>query len=257
MSDSAAESKQTPVSDLATEIAETKATETATKRRSFKGMSLEERQAERRERLMEAGLQAYGTQGFFSVTVRDICIEAKLTERYFYESFKNSEALFDAIYMRLIEELQQRIMTAVMQAAPDTRMMIQLGLTAFFQLLRDDQRVTRILFIDAILVHENDGASIYKAVKRFDVMTQSFIALMVPRAQEYMSLVSLISTGLTGYVSHLATRWAIGGFKEPIDDVLSACMVIYEALLLSIEQSGKNATDFWKMQKQTSYQTKS
>jgi hypothetical protein len=88
-------------------------------------------------------------------------------------------------------------------------------------------------------------------------MTQSFIALMVPRAQEYMALVSLISTGLTGYVSHLATRWAIGGFKEPIDDVLNACMVIYEALLLSIEQSGKNATDFWRMQKQTSYTAKS
>ena len=257
MSHSAAENEQTTVTDLSAEAAETKDTTTTTKRRSFKGMSLEERQAERRERLMEAGLQAYGTQGFFSVTVRDICIEAKLTERYFYESFKNSEALFDAIYMRLIEELQQRIMTAVMQAAPDPRLMIQLGLTAFFQLLRDDQRVTRILFIDAILVHENDGASIYKAVKRFDVMTQSFIALMVPRAQEYMALVSLISTGLTGYVSHLATRWAIGGFKEPIDDVLNACMVIYEALLLSIEQSGKNATDFWKMQKQTNYKAKS
>lgn len=199
------------------------------KRRSFKGMSLEVRQAERRERLMEAGLQAYGTLGFFSVTVRDVCVEAKLTERYFYESFKNSGALFDAIYMRLVEELQQRILTAVMQGAPDPKQMIQLGLTAFFQLLSDDHRVTRILFIDAILVHENDGKSIYKAVKRFDLMTQSFIALMVPQAQENMSLVSLISTGLTGYVSHLATRWAISGFKESVDELLPACMVLYEA----------------------------
>jgi len=94
MSHSAAENEQTTVTDLSTEAKEANAAATTTKRRSFKGMSLEERQAERRERLMEAGLQAYGTQGFFSVTVRDICIEAKLTERYFYESFKNSEALF-------------------------------------------------------------------------------------------------------------------------------------------------------------------
>lgn len=220
-------------------------TETSTvKRRQFKGMSLEERQAERRERLMEAGLELYGSQGFFSVTVRDICVEAKLTERYFYESFKNSEALFDAIYMRLIEQLQQRIMTAVMKGAPDPRMMIQQGAQAFFQLLQDEQRVTRILFIDAILVHENDGESIYKAVKRFDVMTQSFIALMLPKAQEHMTLVSLVSTGLTGYVCHLATRWAIGGFKEPIEQVLQSCMLIYESLIFTLEHS-KN--DMWQL----------
>jgi AcrR family transcriptional regulator len=203
---------------------------TKVKRRSFKGMSLEVRQAERRERLMEAGLQAYGTLGYFSVTVRDVCLEAKLTERYFYESFKNSGALFDAIYMRLVEDLQQQILTAVMQGAPEPKEMVKLGLTAFFNRLSNDQRVTRILFIDAILVHENDAKSIYKAVKRFDLMTQSFIALMVPKAQENMPLVSLISTGLTGYVSHLATRWALSGFKESVEELLPACMVLYEAL---------------------------
>ena len=210
---------------------------TAVKRRSFKGMSLEERQSERRERLIEAGLQLYGKQGFFSVTVRDICVEAKLTERYFYESFKNSGALFDAIYVGLIEELQQKVMTAVMQGAPAPESMFRHGLSAFFQYLHDDQRKTRILFIDAILVHENDGKSIFKAVKRFDVMTQSFIALMVPKVQEHMALVSLVSTGLTGYVSHLAMRWAMGGFREPREDVINACMMLYSGMLISLKQS--------------------
>ena len=57
------------------------------KERQFKGMSLTERKQARREKLIEAGIEAYGTHGFFSVTVKDICNEAKLTERYFYESF--------------------------------------------------------------------------------------------------------------------------------------------------------------------------
>lgn len=236
MGSSVPESEITTANDLTTQEMPIEAESSAVKRRSFKGMSLEVRQAERRERLMEAALQSYGTLGFFSVTVRDVCVEAKLTERYFYESFKNSGALFDAIYMRLVEDLQQRILTAVMQGAPDPKQMIQLGLTAFFQRLSDDQRVTRILFIDAILVHENDAKSIYKAVKRFDVMTQSFIALMIPRAQENMSMVSLISTGLTGYVSHLATRWAVSGFKESVDELLAACMVLYEALFSHFQQ---------------------
>lgn len=235
----------TAANDPATQALPMDEASTAVKRRSFKGMSLEVRQAERRERLMEAGLQMYGTQGFFSVTVRDVCVEAKLTERYFYESFKNSGALFDAIYMRLVEELQQRILTAVMQGAPDPKQMIQLGLTAFFQRLSDDQRVTRILFIDAILVHEDGGKSIHKAVKRFDVMTQSFITLMIPQAQENMSMISLISTGLTGYVSHLATRWAISGFKESVDEMIFACMVLYEAMFSHFQASGGRSSSLW------------
>jgi AcrR family transcriptional regulator len=209
------------------------------RRRSFKGLSLEVRQAERRERLMEAGLQSYGTMGYFAVTVRDVCIEAKLTERYFYESFKNSGTLFDAIFMRLVEDLQQCIVTAVMQGAPDPKRMVHLGLTAFFRRISDDQRMTRILFIDAILVHENDAQSMYQAFRRFDLMTQSFIALMVPKAQANMALVSLISTGLTGYVSHLATRWALSGFKETVEDLISACMVLYEALFIEFQLSEK------------------
>jgi uncharacterized membrane protein YqgA involved in biofilm formation len=102
------------------------------------------------------------------------------------------------------------------------------------------------------LVHENDGKSIFKAVKRFDVMTQSFIALMVPKVQEHMALVSLVSTGLTGYVSHLATRWAMGGFREPMGDVINACMVLYGGLLSMLNEQAANGTEPWAKKTTTS-----
>ena len=59
----------------------------------------------------------YGTSGFFSVTVKDICNQAKLTERYFYESFKKSEDLFQTIFLKQIETLQNNVMQAVMSLA--------------------------------------------------------------------------------------------------------------------------------------------
>ena len=79
------------------------------KRRTFKGMAPEDRQRERRERFMEAGFEAFGLRGYHSVTVREICAEARLTERYFYESFKDREALFSAIYERQVGVLRERI----------------------------------------------------------------------------------------------------------------------------------------------------
>ena len=53
-------------------------------RRTFKGQSQEERKAERRRRLIEAGINAFGERGYHAVTVRELCAEAQLTERYFY-----------------------------------------------------------------------------------------------------------------------------------------------------------------------------
>ncbi|NEU35859.1 TetR/AcrR family transcriptional regulator, partial [bacterium LRH843] len=82
--------------------------------------------------------ETYGTQGFFSVTVKDVCNEAKLTERYFYESFKKSEDLLQTIFLKLIETLQHNVMKSVMQAAPDPAKMIDAGLGELLRTLKDD-----------------------------------------------------------------------------------------------------------------------
>ncbi|MFZ3191935.1 MAG: TetR/AcrR family transcriptional regulator [Moraxellaceae bacterium] len=208
------------------------APEKTVRRRNFRGLSLEQRQGERRERLIAAGLQVYGTHGFFSVTVRDVCAEAKLTERYFYESFKNSEQLFKAIYMQLIEQQQQVVMSAVMQAAGRPHeQMIRAGLTVFLRGLQEDPRMARILFIDAVLVSELYGTTIIDAVSRFDRMIQGFMLLMLPDAHRHGVQLSLVSTGLNGYVTHIVIRWVMGGFKESFEEVLNACQVVYTAFL--------------------------
>lgn len=210
------------------------------KRRSFRGLSLEERQNERREKLIEAGLQIYGTQGFFSVTVRDICSEAKLTERYFYESFKRSEELFKTVYLRLIDQLQKNILHAIMQSKmTEPSAMVQSGLTGMFTSLQNDPRMARILFIDAILVHEMHGHAIYDTMASFDRMTRAFFTLLFPKENPTNLKLPLVATGLNGYVTHIATRWVMGGFKEPIDEVTAACALAYTSIIQHFETYNK------------------
>lgn len=202
------------------------------KERQFKGLSLSERKQARREKLIEAGIQAYGTHGFFSVTVKDICIEAKLTERYFYESFKKSENLFQTIFLQLIEKLQQTLMQSIMQGSPDPLNMINSGLTGFFSMLHDDPRMARIIYIDAMLVQElHNQATIQETMGRFDRMIHAFVTLMMPKTQLNEKEISLIATGLNGYVTQVAVRWVMGGFKLPLEDVVQACRTVFLALL--------------------------
>jgi len=153
-----------------------------TKERQFKGLSMAERQQARREKLIEAGIEAYGSYGFFSVTVKDICNEAKLTERYFYESFKKSEDLFQTIFLKLIDALQQNVMQAMMQASSDPKKMIEAGLSALLTTLRDNPRMARIIYIDAMLVQElHNQATIHETMSRFDRMIHAFVMLMMPQ----------------------------------------------------------------------------
>ncbi|MFU8926527.1 TetR/AcrR family transcriptional regulator [Acinetobacter puyangensis] len=204
---------------------------TKTASRQFKGLTLEERKQIRREKFIEAGLQSYGTHGFFSVTIKDICHEAKLTERYFYESFKRSEELFKVVYLQLISDLQKNIVQAVMQAAPDHEQMIEAGLTVLLKTLKDDPRIARILFIDAVLVQELHGDTIYESFTRFDQTIFNIITLIFPEQLKNKSEASLIATGLNGYVTQIAMRWVVGGFKQPFAEVLSASCLAYRGIL--------------------------
>ncbi|MFF3288708.1 TetR family transcriptional regulator [Streptomyces sp. NPDC003023] len=80
--------------------------------RRYGGRGAAERQQERRSRLVDAGLEVFGTVGYAAASVRQLCREAGLTERYFYESFQGREELLRAVYDRLIEEVETAAFSA-------------------------------------------------------------------------------------------------------------------------------------------------
>ena len=198
------------------------------KERQFKGLSLTERKKARREKLIEAGIATYGTQGFFSVTVKDVCNEAKLTERYFYESFKKSEELFQTVFLKMIEKMQTCLTQAVLMAAPEPNNMVTAGLSALLSTIKDDPRMARIIYIDAMLVQDlHNQATIQETLTQFDRIIQGFVMITMPNAPHSAEEVSLMATGLNGYVTHIIIRWVSEGFKQPLEDVLAACCAVF------------------------------
>src|SRR5947209_17600727 len=84
----------------------------------YGGVEAGERQASRRKRLLEAGLDLLGREGWHAFTVRAVCARAKLGPRYFYESFPDRDALMVAILDQLAQEGAGRALAAV-AAAPE------------------------------------------------------------------------------------------------------------------------------------------
>src|ERR1043165_7640115 len=82
---------------------------TTARARNYAGLSAEERREARRERLIEGAIRAYGELGYRNTTVKAVCEAAGLPQRYFYESFANSEALLIAAF----ETVSRRVFTCL------------------------------------------------------------------------------------------------------------------------------------------------
>src|ERR1700734_2808287 len=84
--------------------------------RRYRGSPPDERRAERRCQLLRAAIEVYGKRGYRRATIKAVCAAAGLTERYFYESFANSEMLLAACYDAVTRELFNDISRAGAEA---------------------------------------------------------------------------------------------------------------------------------------------
>ncbi|MET8779139.1 TetR/AcrR family transcriptional regulator [Nocardia sp. NPDC004654] len=72
--------------------------------RTWNGVSAEDRRAERRLRLIEAGVEIMGTQGAQAVTVRAVCRAMHISERHYYQLFDSKDEFLLAVYDHVVEE---------------------------------------------------------------------------------------------------------------------------------------------------------
>ncbi|WP_172172928.1 TetR/AcrR family transcriptional regulator [Brevibacterium sp. CT2-23B] len=77
-----------------------------TQGRPYAGASREARESARREQIIAAGIELFGTQGYRAATVGAICETAGLNKRYFYESFSTLEDLLVEVYERVVADLR-------------------------------------------------------------------------------------------------------------------------------------------------------
>jgi AcrR family transcriptional regulator len=115
--------------------------------RIYRGENHEERRLHRRARLLEAGLDLLGTRGWQATTVTAVCQHARLTPRYFYESFADRDQLLVAIFDGLVGE----IIAEVTAGGPtDAAGLLRATVTAFVGMADSDPRKGRALFIEAL-----------------------------------------------------------------------------------------------------------
>jgi AcrR family transcriptional regulator len=121
--------------------------------RLYRGVSSSERRAQRRERLMQAGLELFGTDGYANTSIRAVSAEASLNSRYFYESFRTREELLYHVYTRIVRDIASRVIEAT-EDAETLEEQARAGLRAAWTILTADPRKAKVIALEVVGVSE-------------------------------------------------------------------------------------------------------
>ena len=117
--------------------------------RRYAGLTGDQRAASRRESLLEAGLEVFAAAGQSGATMTAICAQAKLTERYFYESFTSRDELLQQVLDRIADEIRDAGLSALRTSTGTLEQRVRNAITAFVTILTDDPRKGRVAMIQS------------------------------------------------------------------------------------------------------------
>lgn len=208
--------------------------------RSYDGKTADARREERRETLIETGIQLFGGQGYASVSLNAVCADAGLTKRYFYESFASVEELLAQAFKQIDAELQQEVIQSISaQATP--RDMITEGFRSFYQYIQANPERGRVFLVEALAVHSARGKLLGGGggdVSEFLLSaTKSFLSEeRLPEA-----VLTVMAQGAVGAAIFVGQNWIASGYQQPIDELVEGvseiCFGIAARLNVSLDES--------------------
>lgn len=197
--------------------------------RTYGGRTAEERQALQRRLFLDAGLRLFGTVGYRNTTVRALCREAGLTDRYFYRNFDDMQACLLAVYAEAVGGIEARVVDALASEPDDADAAIVAGLTAFFESF-EDPRVARVAFLEVLGVGPEVDAAYARCIQRF---VDLFVAFVHARGGTRVDATQLqyVAVGLVGAVIQSSVHWLLSDYAVDRAQVVAANARILSATI--------------------------
>ena len=181
------------------------------RRGRWSGVPIEDRQALRRDELVAAGVNLLGSEGGPALTVRAVCREAGLTERYFYESFSDRDEFVRAVY----DDVCTRAMSTLLSATTPRE-----AVERFVALMVDDPVRGRVLLlapeVEPVLVQS--GAEWMPSF--IDLLQRKLTAISDPALQ------NMVATGLIGALTALFTAYLDRRLTATREEFIDYCVTM-------------------------------
>lgn len=197
--------------------------------RRYGGLSAQERVHQRREKLLSASIQVFGTLGLRKATIRDICHEARLAERYFAEHFHSAADAYEAAFKQLSQQALVATSSAMATAKLETKALAQAGLGAFLHFVQEDPRRAQILLVDASSYWRHVTIRSNPELNQQALAMAHLAGLIYPKLPAHIEL-EIIGAALIGSSLQACLIWVQNGFRQPIGQVVDHLMFIWDGL---------------------------
>lgn len=194
--------------------------------RKYSGIAPEERARHRRASLLASALEQFGTCGYATVSIKQICQGAGLTERYFYESFTGREDCLAALYDDLAAAMRAATLTAIDSALPNIDDAAAAGLAAFIGYLSSDPRRARVVLIEVVGVSPAMEQRRHRVLRDF---VDTVLAVWAAESRPPGRRQRLTATALVGGVNHLLVDWLMDECRDDPADLVTVCADLFAA----------------------------
>ncbi|WP_433520809.1 TetR/AcrR family transcriptional regulator [Nocardia pseudovaccinii] len=200
--------------------------------RTYGGIGAEDRVAARRGKLLEAGLELFGTRGYSATGVKDLCRAAGLTDRYFYESFTGTKELFAAVFDHVIDELFAAVATAVEATKPRGTRKLRAGIGTYLTALAEDPRKLRIVFVEPTAA----GAEcrMREALWRFARLVAATATEARPDVRPPAEIIDIFALSVVGMLERVIVEKQGGRLDVPMDHLIDYCAAFAGASLRAV-----------------------
>lgn len=207
--------------------------------RPYGGEPKEARMARRRQQFLQAGLEVFGTTGFRSATVRGLCKQAGLADRYFYESFDSLEDVLVGSYLQQTDRLKASILGAITAtpssptSPPSLSAVVRAALEALFQAIADP-RVARLCWLEVLGVNPRIDALYAKAREEFAALLASLARAHAPAWSLPADEERALSEALVGSVSQSIQNWVMTGYRSRPELIIRANLMIFDGVMMRL-----------------------
>jgi AcrR family transcriptional regulator len=202
--------------------------------RSYGGVSAADRVAARRAALVEAAIRLYGTDGYAATGVKDLCREAGVTDRYFYESFQDRSELFAAAFEHVVAELLTVVGAAALAEAGEPDRQARAAVGGLVGHLAAEPAKARLLFVEAGAVGGDVSREVRASVRRFADLLAGAARPHLPAGTSDLRL-TMAALSLVGAMGLVVLEWLDGTIEATQDEVTD---YFVDMLLAAGEASG-------------------
>ncbi|SEE71187.1 DNA-binding transcriptional regulator, AcrR family [Arthrobacter alpinus] len=146
--------------------------------RVYSGLRSEDRALERRGRLIEAGIEVFGTIGYAASKIKTLCQSAGLSERYFYESFASREQLLTSVYDHLSSELMRQVIHVTRLPGRTLTESVRAGMETVVNFNLVDPRHAQIILVEIVGISPELEAKRHHSMTKFAAESSRLVLLL-------------------------------------------------------------------------------